>query len=106
MKTFKRIGVLSVIMAVALLIPADAAEARHRSRSGVNVWVGPGGVGYSQGYGGYSRGYRRYSRSYGGYNAPYYQPQYYSYPSRSYYYSYPSYGSYYNPSQTSGGYVR
>lgn len=76
MKTLKRTGILAVILAAALLIPAGAAEARHRSRGGVNVWVGPGGFGYSRGYGGY----------YGGYYRPY------SYPYRSYYYSYPSYG--------------
>lgn len=93
MKTLKRFGILSVIMAVALLIPAGAAEARHRSGGGVNVWVGPGSVGYSGGY-------------YGGYYQPYYQPYYYSYPSQSYYnYSYPSYGSYYYaPSPYYGGY--
>lgn len=91
MKTLKRCGILTAIMAVALLIPAGAAEARHR-RGGVNVWVGPGGFGYSRGY-------------YGGYSSPYYQPYYYySYPSPNYYYSYPSYGSYYYPSPYYGGY--
>lgn len=90
MKTLKRCGILTAILAVALLVPTDVAEARHRGR-GVNVWVGPGGFGYSRGY-------------YGGYSSPYYQPYYYSYPAPTYYYSYPSYGSYYYSRPYYGGY--
>lgn len=85
MTALKRIGILT-ILAAALLVPTGAAEARHRGGSGTSIWIGPGGFGYSRGYGGYGYG------GYGGYYSPYYR----TYPYRSYYYSSPYYGGYYN----------